>query len=125
MITKIHGRLAGMRGDSAIVEVGGLFYEVMLPSGSVTGAPKVRAMEVIAELEPHRRGLYTGALGAIMHDGSLRLAMAIRTLTVLANEGHYYAGGGIVADSDPRREVEETNWKSKQVGALSRARQVL
>jgi anthranilate/para-aminobenzoate synthase component I len=88
----------------------------MLPSGSVTGAPKVRAMEVIAALEAERRGLYTGALGAVFGDGSLRLSMAIRTLTVRDGEGHYHAGGGIVADSDPVREVEETRWKALQLG---------
>jgi anthranilate/para-aminobenzoate synthase component I len=89
--------------------------EAMLPSGSVTGAPKIRAMEVIAELEASRRGLYTGALGFIRHDGGLRLAMAIRTLTVRGGEGHYFVGGGIVADSDPERELEETRWKAVQL----------
>jgi anthranilate/para-aminobenzoate synthase component I len=90
----------------------------MLPSGSVTGAPKVRAMEVIAALEAERRGLYTGALGAVLYDGSLRLSMAIRTLTVRDGEGHYFAGGGIVADSNPVREVEETRWKALQLGVM-------
>lgn len=89
----------------------------MLPSGSVTGAPKIRAMEVIAELEPTRRGLYTGAFGALRHDGGLVLGMAIRTLTIQAGEAHYHAGGGIVADSDPAREVEETHWKAVQLSA--------
>jgi anthranilate/para-aminobenzoate synthase component I len=88
------------------------------PSGSVTGAPKVRAMELIAELEPVRRGLYTGAYGALAHDGSLRLAMAIRVLTVRDGEGHYFAGGGIVADSDPERELLETGWKAVQLRRL-------
>ncbi len=89
----------------------------MLPSGSVTGAPKVRAMEVIAELEPQRRGLYTGAFGALRQDGGLTLAMAIRTLTLRGGTAHYFAGGGIVADSDPGREVEETLWKALQITA--------
>jgi anthranilate/para-aminobenzoate synthase component I len=89
--------------------------EATLPSGSVTGAPKIRAMEVIAELEPVRRGLYTGAFGALRHDGGLVLAMAIRTLSVQAGEGHYHSGGGIVADSDPQRELEETHWKAVQL----------
>jgi anthranilate/para-aminobenzoate synthase component I len=84
----------------------------MLPSGSVTGAPKVRAMEVIAELEAHRRGLYTGAFGFLKHDGTLELGMAIRTLTIREGLGEYFSGGGIVADSDPAREVEETLWKA-------------
>jgi anthranilate/para-aminobenzoate synthase component I len=92
--------------------------EVTLPSGSVTGAPKVRAMEVIARLEPHRRGLYTGAFGVLCHDGSLVLAMAIRTLTERGGQAHYFAGGGIVADSEPAREVEETQWKGVQIAAL-------
>ncbi len=91
----------------------------MLPSGSVTGAPKVRAMEVIAELEPTRRGLYTGAFGALGHDGGLHLAMAIRTLSVRDGDAHYFAGGGIVADSVPEREVEETRWKAVQVARLA------
>ena len=87
----------------------------LLPSGSVTGAPKVRAMEVIAALEPHRRGLYTGAIGHVAHDGSLTLSMAIRTAVLRENEGEYWTGGGIVADSDPEREVEETRWKALQL----------
>jgi anthranilate/para-aminobenzoate synthase component I len=87
-------------------------FEAMLPSGSVTGAPKIRAMEVIAELEATRRGLYTGAFGVIGHDGSLELGMAIRVLTVSGGVGRYFSGGGIVADSDPGREVEETLWKA-------------
>jgi anthranilate/para-aminobenzoate synthase component I len=90
----------------------------MLPSGSVTGAPKVRAMEVIALLEAHRRGLYTGGIGLVGHDGSLELGMAIRTVTVQGDEAHYFAGGGIVADSDPEREVEETHWKAAQLLGL-------
>jgi anthranilate/para-aminobenzoate synthase component I len=89
--------------------------EAMLPSGSVTGAPKIRAMELIATLEAERRGLYTGAIGLLRHDGTLELSMAIRTLTLTEGVGRYFAGGGIVADSDPDREVEETRWKAIQV----------
>ena len=90
----------------------------MVPSGSVTGAPKVRAMEVIARLEAQRRGLYTGAIGLLTHQGELQLAMAIRTLCVQGGVGHYFAGGGIVADSDPEREVQETAWKALQLESL-------
>jgi anthranilate/para-aminobenzoate synthase component I len=90
----------------------------MLPSGSVTGAPKVRAMEVIARLEPARRGLYTGAFGFVGWGGSVHLAMAIRVMTVKEGEGHYFAGGGIVADSDPEAELEETRWKATQIERL-------
>jgi anthranilate/para-aminobenzoate synthase component I len=87
----------------------------MVPSGSVTGAPKVRAMEVIARLEAARRGLYTGGLGFVAHDGGVTLAMAIRTAVLEGAEGGYWTGGGIVADSDPAREVEETRWKALQL----------
>jgi anthranilate/para-aminobenzoate synthase component I len=92
--------------------------EAVLPSGSVTGAPKIRAMEVIAGLEAARRGLYTGGYGYLAHDGSMRLAMAIRTLTRRGESAHYFAGGGIVFDSDPVREVIETRWKAVQVQRL-------
>jgi anthranilate/para-aminobenzoate synthase component I len=87
----------------------------MLPSGSVTGAPKVRAMELIAMLEADRRGLYTGGLGMLTHHAELTLAMAIRCLSVQAGIGHYFSGGGIVADSKPLLEVEETRWKALQL----------
>jgi para-aminobenzoate synthetase component 1 len=91
----------------------------MVPSGSVTGAPKVRAMEVIATLETRRRGLYTGGIGLVRHDGGVMLSMAIRTVVLGERggegEGEYWTGGGIVADSDPAREVEETRWKALQL----------
>jgi anthranilate/para-aminobenzoate synthase component I len=94
----------------------------MLPCGSVTGAPKVRAMELLRALEPHRRGLYTGAMGYVGRDGSLVLAMAIRTAVVdlqaSSRDGSpfsYFVGGGIVAGSDPSQEIEETYWKSMQL----------
>jgi anthranilate/para-aminobenzoate synthase component I len=91
----------------------------VLPCGSVTGAPKVRAMEIIAELEPLRRGAYTGAFGYLSRDNHLVLAMAIRTLEITERRwGRYGTGGGIVADSDPLREVEETRWKAAQLTSL-------
>jgi anthranilate/para-aminobenzoate synthase component I len=90
----------------------------MLPSGSVTGAPKVRAMEVIRDLEASRRGLYTGAIGFAAHDGSVTLAMAIRTAVLGPDGGTYHVGGGIVADSRADRELEETRWKSLQLHRL-------
>jgi anthranilate/para-aminobenzoate synthase component I len=90
----------------------------MFPSGSVTGAPKVRAMEVIARLEPVRRGLYTGAFGYVACSGAVNLAMAIRVMTMKNGEAHYFAGGGIVADSDPDAELNETRWKGSQIERL-------
>ena len=74
-------------------------------------------MEIIADLEAHRRGLYTGAVGYVGRDGSLVLAMAIRTATVAGGVAHYFTGGGIVWGSDPRREVLETRWKATQIAA--------
>ena len=95
--------------------------EAMLPSGSVTGAPKVRAMEVIANLEAHRRGLYTGGFGYMAYDSSMTLAMAIRTVVLQGSDGEYFTGGGIVADSDPDRELEETRWKAIQLEKVARS----
>jgi anthranilate/para-aminobenzoate synthase component I len=97
----------------------------MCPSGSVTGAPKVSAMDWIARLESARRGLYTGALGFIARDGALRLSMAIRTLTIDRGVAHYFTGGGIVADSDPDQEIQETLWKAEQLGHLVQLGQAL
>ena len=94
--------------------------EAALPCGSVTGAPKVRAMEIIAELEAHRRGLYTGAFGYVGRDGGVCLAMAIRTAVVREGTVEYFAGGGIVAESDPEREVEETRWKASHLSGVRR-----
>lgn len=88
--------------------------EAVLPCGSVTGAPKVRAMEIIAELEADRRGLYTGAIGYV-HDGRCVLSMAIRTAVITGDALEYFTGGGIVAGSDPAREVDETNWKASHL----------
>jgi len=95
----------------------GAVVRAMFPSGSVTGAPKIRAMEVIASLERDRRGIYCGAIVRVGWDGALTAAMAIRTLIVNRDTGSavYQAGGGIVADSDPDREVVETLWKARQV----------
>jgi anthranilate/para-aminobenzoate synthase component I len=107
-------RAAGMTNDDVA--------RAMVPCGSVTGAPKVRAMEIIADLEPFRRGLYTGTYGYVGRDGALVLAMAIRTLEIDVDEGcaRYLTGGGIVADSDPWRELDETRWKAAQLERLLR-----
>lgn len=110
--------VARLRSDVSRCEL----LKATMPSGSVTGAPKVRAMELIRQLEAHRRGLYTGALGYLTHAGELRLSMAIRILVKKGERAHYFAGGGIVADSDPHREVEETLWKAEQVRERINAR---
>lgn len=108
-------RHANVSGELASHLARADLFAALLPSGSVTGAPKVRAMELIAALESERRGLYTGGLGLITHQGETTLAMAIRTLTSRAGVGHYFTGGGIVADSDPARELLETLWKARQL----------
>jgi len=89
--------------------------QAMVPSGSVTGAPKIRAMELIAQLESRRRGLYTGGYGYVDHQGQVVLAMAIRTLVLEDRVGGYFSGGGIVVDSDPEAELRETGWKAIQL----------
>ncbi|HEY3495967.1 MAG TPA: anthranilate synthase component I family protein [Polyangiaceae bacterium] len=117
--SSVHHRAATVEASLRTGVTRGELLEAMLPSGSVTGAPKIRAMEVIAELEPVRRGLYTGAFGLLREDGSLELSMAIRTLSVKDGIGHFYVGGGIVADSEPERELEETLWKARGLIALA------
>lgn len=78
------------------------------PGGSITGAPKVRSMEIIEELEPNRRGVYCGAIGYIGFDGQMDTNIAIRTAVVNQKQFSYYAGGGIVADSNGSKEYLET-----------------
>lgn len=114
----VHHREAEVRARLALGTDREKLIRTMMPSGSVTGAPKVSAMDLIASLEKERRGLYTGALGYTTRSGGLRLSMAIRVLTVRDGEAHYYAGGGIVADSDPAQELSETVWKAEQLRGL-------
>lgn len=83
------------------------------PGGSVTGAPKIRAMEIIDELEAARRGAYCGAIGWIGLDGAMELSIAIRTMTLTGDQVIAQAGGGIVADSDPEAEHAEALTKAR------------
>jgi anthranilate/para-aminobenzoate synthase component I len=87
------------------------------PGGSVTGAPKIRAMEIIEELEPVRRGPYCGAIGYIAGDGAVEFNIAIRTMTMKDGLVHVPVGGGVVADSDPAAEYEETLVKARAMFA--------
>ena len=84
-----------------------------LPAGTVSGAPKVRAMEVIDELEPHRRGPYAGAVGYVDYRGNMDTCIALRTMVVQNDTVYVQAGCGVVADSDPDAEYEETVNKAK------------
>ena len=88
------------------------------PAGTLSGAPKVRAMQIISELEPHNRGAYGGCVGSIGFDGSLNQAITIRSFVSRGGELWFQAGGGIVAKSDPAYELQEVNNK---LGALRKA----
>ena len=88
------------------------------PAGTVSGAPKIRAMELLASLEPTARGIYAGAIGYLDFAGNLDFCIAIRTITISGRTARIQAGAGIVADSNPTAEYEETRDKAK---ALMRA----
>jgi para-aminobenzoate synthetase component 1 len=88
-------------------------FGAMFPGGSITGAPKIRAMEVIEELETGHRGVYTGSIGYIGFDGRADFNIAIRTMRIANGELSFSVGGGIVWDSDPKSEYEETLHKAK------------
>ena len=83
------------------------------PGGSITGAPKIRAMQVIEELEAVRRGAFTGSIGWVGFDGDLDLNIAIRTLVIESGRAHFHCGGGVVLDSDPEQEYLETLAKGR------------
>jgi para-aminobenzoate synthetase component 1 len=83
------------------------------PGGSITGAPKVRAMQIIDELEPTKRSVYTGAMGYLSFNGNIDLNIAIRTFLVKDDHIYFQVGGGIVADSKPESEYEETLHKAR------------
>jgi anthranilate synthase component 1 len=92
------------------------------PAGTLTGAPKIRAMELIAELETDRRGPYGGAIGFFNRDGDLETAITIRTMVLKDGVAHIQAGGGVVADSDPATEYQESlNKAGAVVSAIAEA----
>jgi len=101
LVSRLHGKLrAGVDCFDALM--------ACFPAGTVSGAPKVRAMEIIDELEPTRRGIYAGAVLYLDFSGNLDSCIAIRTLVVKDGVASVQAGGGIVADSVPAREFQET-----------------
>ena len=94
----------------------------VFPAGTVSGAPKVRAMEIIEELEPAKRGPYAGAVGYFSYNGNVDFAITIRTLFADKDEAHIQVGAGIVADSVPEREWFETDHKAEAlIRALNKA----
>ena len=92
--------------------------KAVFPAGTLSGAPKIRAMEIIYELEPTQRGIYGGAIGFISFDGNLECCITIRTILFKNGLAYVQAGAGIVADSIPEKEYEETENKA---GALIKA----
>ena len=106
LVSAVEGTLAP--GKTALDLVSAAF-----PGGSITGAPKIRAMEIIAELEPTARGPYCGSLGYFGFDGSMDLSILIRTITACRGWWQFPVGGGIVAQSSPQREYEETWHKAE------------
>ena len=95
-------------------------FAATFPAGTLSGAPKIRAMEVIAELEPVARGPCYGSVGWIGFDGQMDLSVAIRTIVLTRGEAFFHAGGAVVADSDPNGEYRETLDKARALaGSLS------
>jgi anthranilate synthase component 1 len=105
IVSKVTGRL---REENDAIDV----FKAIFPAGTVSGAPKKRAMEIIDELEPCRRGPYAGAVGYFSYNGNADFAITIRTLVTDGNRGFIQAGAGIVADSQPAREWFETEHKA-------------
>ena len=114
IVSNVTGRLAA--GTTAFDAL-----RAALPVGTVSGAPKVRAMEIIDEMEPTRRGPYGGAVGSVDFGGNMNTCIALRTMVICGGKAYIQAGGGIVADSVPSREYDETINKAK---ALLRAIEV-
>jgi para-aminobenzoate synthetase component 1 len=106
LVSRVEGRLREDVGPADVIRA-------MFPGGSITGAPKIRAIEIIDSLEPTRRGVYTGAIGYWDASGACDFNIAIRTIVVEGGEASFHAGGGIVADSTPEGEYEETLVKAR------------
>jgi anthranilate synthase component 1 len=111
IVSNVSGRL---RAD--VTPIGAI--RAVFPGGTITGCPKVRCMEIIAELEGEGRGAYTGSLGFLGRDGTMDLNILIRTMTLSGRRVSLRAGGGIVADSIPERELEETRAKARGLLAV-------
>jgi para-aminobenzoate synthetase component I len=111
----VHHLVSTVVGTLAEGRDGWDLLRATFPGGSITGAPKVRAMEIIAELEPSARSVYCGSLGYWSVTGALDTSIAIRTVVALGGRVYFGAGGGIVADSDPEQEYRETLDKARGI----------
>ncbi|MBI2851993.1 MAG: anthranilate synthase component I [Chloroflexi bacterium] len=115
LVTNVQGKL---RPDMNAFDA----LRACFPAGTVSGAPKIRAMEIIAEFEPEKRGPYAGAAGYFSFSGNMDMAIAIRTMVLSQGIAYVQAGGGLVYDSVPEREFEETMNKARaSLGALTQA----
>lgn len=110
IVSEVSGELLPSAGPAQVLRA-------VFPGGTITGCPKVRCMEIIAELERAPRGAYTGSMGYINRDGSMDFNILIRTLVQSGNSLRWRAGAGIVADSQPERELQETRAKARGVAA--------
>jgi para-aminobenzoate synthetase component I len=106
LVSTVEGKL---RPEADVTDL----LQATFPGGSITGAPKIRSMQIIDELEPCVRNAYTGAIGYLGYDGDLDLNIAIRTMIINGSRVYFSAGGGIVADSDPQLEFDETVDKAR------------
>ncbi|NMH67722.1 aminodeoxychorismate synthase, component I [Bacillus sp. RO3] len=105
--------VSNVRGTLDEMKTGADLIRSVFPGGTITGAPKVRTMEIIEELEPVRRGIYTGSIGWIGVNGDMELNIVIRTMLVKAGKAHIQAGAGVVIDSNPKYEYKESLKKAK------------
>src|SRR5690349_8626253 len=105
--------VSNVRGKLAPGKTAFDLFVSSFPAGTVSGAPKIRAMQIIAELEPEKRGLYAGAIGYFSFNGNLDTAIVIRTIVMQGKQAYINAGAGIVADSDPESEYQETLNKAR------------
>jgi anthranilate synthase component 1 len=106
IVSNIRGKLAAGKSPFSL-------FVSSFPAGTVSGAPKIRAMQIISELEPEKRGLYAGAIGYFSFNGNLDTCIVIRTILMQGKKAFIHAGAGIVADSDPEKEYQETLNKAR------------
>ena len=111
LVTNVSGQLRSDMSPFDALRAG-------FPAGTVSGAPKIRAMEIISELEGEQRGVYAGAVGYFSHTGNQETAIALRTMVIKDGGAYIQAGGGVVADSTPQNEYQESLNKAR---ALLRA----
>jgi anthranilate synthase component 1 len=109
----VHHIVSNVRGRLRPGTTPGDVIRAVFPGGTITGCPKVRCMEIIAELEQAGRGAYTGAFGWLGRDGDLDLNILIRSAELEGDTLRFRTGAGIVADSDPQRELDETRAKAR------------